>query len=1065
MSHLEHTPTVCTTGRTRGRARRTTARGSWRAKFALATAGAAVAGTMTVGAVPASAATASNGPGVNATWNEPHIQGFGDALGSTSKLWYEVGDGQLGNVYYPQLDNPDTFGLQYYVSDGSTFTDNEVANASHTIALADATSLEWQQTNTATSGKYTITKTYVPDPARSVLLIKTTFTNQSSGPLSLYAQYSPALNNDGMGNSGGTDTASNDLTATNGTVSSALAASTGFTATSTGYAGTSSDGASILASAHALSTTYTGVSSAGHITQTAQIPVAASGSTTFTLALAFDSSASSAISDAASSLSTGFAATETSFRSGWHTWMSGLNAAPASVTGNAKLLQQYYVSLMEVKADEDKTYVGGFVASPNLPWGASISANSAGQHGYHLVWTRDEYQMASALLAAGDSADAADALTYLLNYEETSSGYVKQNSWLNGNQVWGGTQEDEVAFPIILAYQLGKTDSATWAKVQSLANYIVSNGPYTGQERWEENGGYSPSTMAAEIAGLVCAASIATANGNSSLASTYLAKADAIQSAVDTDTYTTSGPIGGGSYYIRIAPNANPNASDTIGISNGGGSYDQRAVVDQGFLELSRLGVKPASSTQITNSLAAVDATIRTTVSGVGSYFNRYNHDGYGETSSGGDYTGAGVGRPWPVLSGERGEYDVEVGNTADAASMLSSMANAANAGYQISEQIWPTAGANGFTQGQPDNSSTPLMWAMAQYARLAIDMSAGKTVETPAVVCQRYGTCGTASESVTVTNPGTQSTVVNSAVSLQISAADSAGKALTYSASGLPAGLSISSAGVISGTPTATGSSTVTVTAASGTASGSTSFTWTVTSSGGGGGGTTEKVTVTVPVDTDASGQTVYLAGNLSVLGNGQADWASNGVAMTRVDATHWTATIQSTASTTLAYKYDLGGTWNNVEETTACGYVSNRSMAVNGGSVADTVGNWEGPSTCGTAAAVITVTVPSGTSSSATVYISGNYSALGTGMASGNDWNAALYPMTKVDATHWKITVTAVPGSTLQYKYTLGAWTSVEETGSCGYVSNRSFVFGAAGSAPSANDTVAAWQGTSPC
>ena len=1054
MSHIEHTPT----GRTAPPPRR-----SWRGRLAVATAAAAVAGTMALGAVPASAATASNGPGANAFWGEPHIQGFGDAIGSGSKLWYEVGDGQLGNVYHPQLDNPDTFGLQYYVSDGSTFTDNEVANTSHAIALADATSLEWQQTNTATSGKYTIKKTYVVDPARSVLLINTTFTNLSGGALALYAQYSPALNNDGMGNTGGTDTASNDLTATNGTVSSALAASTGFAATSTGYAGTTSDGASILASSHALSTTYTGVSSSGHITQTAQIPVAASGSTTFTLALAFDTSASAAVSDASASLGTGFAATETSFRSGWHTWMSGLNAAPASVTGNAKLLQQYYVSLMEVKADEDKTYAGGFVASPNLPWGASISANSAGQHGYHLVWTRDEYQMASALLAAGDTADASDALTYLLNYEETSSGYVKQNSWLNGNQVWGGTQEDEVAFPIILAYQLGKTDSATWAKVQLLANYIVSNGPYTGQERWEENGGYSPSTMAAEIAGLVCAASIATANGNASLASTYLAKADAIQSAVDADTYTTSGPLGGGSYYIRIAPNANPNASDTVGISNGGGSYDQRAVVDQGFLELSRLGVKPATSTQITNSLAVVDSTIRTNIAGVGSYFNRYNHDGYGETSSGGDYTGAGVGRPWPVLSGERGEYDVEVGNTTDAASMLGSMANAANAGYQISEQIWPTASADGFTQGQPDNSSTPLMWAMAQYARLAIDMSAGKTVETPAVVCQHYGTCGTASETVSVANPGTQSTVVNTAASLSISASDSAGKALTYSATGLPAGLSISAAGVISGTPTATGSSTVTVTATSGTATGSTTFTWTVTSTGG--GGTTEKVTVTVPVNTDTAGQTVYLAGNLSVLGTGQSDWAANGVPMTRVDATHWTATISATASTTLAYKYDLGGSWNNVEETSACGYVNNRSMAVNGGTVTDTVGNWEGPNTCGTAAAVITVTVPSGTPSTAAVYISGNYSALGTGMSSANDWNSALYPMTKVDATHWKITVTAAPGSTLQYKYTLGTWTSVEETGSCAYANNRSFVFGAAGSSPSANDTVPAWEGTSPC
>jgi glucoamylase len=678
-------------------------------------------------------------PGANAFWNESHVQGFADALSANSKVWYTIGDGQLENAFYPQVDTPDTFGLQYYVTDGSTFTDNEVANTAHTISLVDATSLEWRQTNTATSGKYTITKTYVADPARSVILVQTTFTNRTSSPLYLYGQYSPALNNNGMGNTGGTDTASGSLTASNGSVSSALAASTGFSATNTGYAGTSSDGASLLASNHNLSTSYSGVPSSGHITQTGQIPVAASGSTTFTLALAFNSSTSAATSDASASLRTGFASTESSFRSGWHSWMSGLHAAPASVTGNSKLLQQYYVSLMEVKADEDKTYVGGFVAAPNTPWGASVSANSAGQHGYHLVWTRDEYQMATALLAAGDTTDAGDALTYILNYEETSSGYVKQNSWLNGTQVWGGTQMDQVAFPIVLAYQLGRADATTWSKVRTLASYLVSNGPKTGQERWEENGGYSPSTMAAEIAGLVCASSIATANGDSTDASTYLSTADMFRTAVAPDTYTTTGSIGNGSYFVRITPNANPNNGDTISISNGGGTWDERAIVDQGFLELPRLGIVPPNATQITNSLTAVDATIRTAISSYGTYWGRYNHDGYGETSSGADYTGAGVGRPWPVLSGERGEYDVQIGNTADANAMLNSMANAANAGYQISEQIWPTASAYGFTQGQPDNSSTPLMWAMAQYVRLAIDISAGKTVETPAIVAQRY--------------------------------------------------------------------------------------------------------------------------------------------------------------------------------------------------------------------------------------------------------------------------------------------------------------------------------------
>ncbi|HXS63165.1 MAG TPA: hypothetical protein VN767_09825, partial [Streptosporangiaceae bacterium] len=322
------------------------------------------------------AGVAPGAPGANATWNESNLQAFADSLGSASKVWYTLGNGELENVLYPETDTPSTFGLQYIVTDGSTFTNTETANTSHAISLVDPTSLTWQQVNTATNGDYTITKTYVADPSRSVVLVQTTFANLSTHPLSLYADYLPQLNNDGMGNTGGTDASSNDLVASNGTVSSALAASTGFTQTTTGYAGSSSDGSAQLASSHSLTATYTSATTGGHLVQVAQIPVAASGSTTFTLALAFDTSQAAAISDASASLTSGFQTLENAFQSGWHSWVSGLSAAPSSVTGSSGLKEQYYVSLMELKADEDKTFVGGFVAAPTVPWGASVSANS-----------------------------------------------------------------------------------------------------------------------------------------------------------------------------------------------------------------------------------------------------------------------------------------------------------------------------------------------------------------------------------------------------------------------------------------------------------------------------------------------------------------------------------------------------------------------------------------------------------------------------------------------------------------------------------------------------------------
>jgi glucoamylase len=267
-------------------------------------------------------------------------------------------------------------------------------------------------------------------------------------------------------------------------------------------------------------------------------------------------------------------------------------------------------------------------------------------------------------------------------------------------------------------------------------------------------------------------------------------------------------------------------------------------------------------------------------------------------------------------------------------------------------------------------------MWAMAQYVRLAIDISAGKDTDTPSVVtqCVQQGNCPVS-------------------------------------------------------------------------------------------GSVKETVNVTVPVNTDASGDTVYLAGNLSALGLGQSDWAANGIPMTRVSATRWTATVSAAANTTLSYKYDLGGSWNNVEKNANCADIGNRSMSVNGGTENDTVANWGGPAACGDSTAVINVTVPSDTPSGDTVYLSGNYNVLGTGIPSADDWIASDYPMIQTGTNTWTLTITGVPVAGFQYKFTLGSWNNVEETSGCGYVSNRTFGFNTADASYTANNTVANWQGVGGC
>ena len=438
----------------------------------------------------------------------------------------------------------------------------------------------------------------------------------------------------------------------------------------------------------------------------------------------------------------------------WNTFDNGLKAPPA--VGSTQAIQQarqqeYYLSANVLKAAQDKQ-TGAFIAGLGTPWG---DFTGDGNGGYHLVWERDMYEFASALIVAGDTADPIRAVHWAFNTQQQSDGHFPQNSFVNGIPYWNGIQMDEQAFPIMLAWKLGITDSSDYINhIKPAANYIVQHGPMTGQERWEENGGYSPSTIAAEIAGLVTAADIARVNGDSSSQTLFNNTADAWQSQVVNWTFTTTGPIGNGHYFERIDSDGNPNDSNTINIANGGGSYDERAIVDSGFLELVRQGVMPANSTYITQSLAAVDATIKQTING-NDYWYRYNHDGYGETASGANYTGAGIGRLWPILSGERGIYTIADGGSGDA--VLTAMMASTNSSGMIPEQIWNTSAPSGYTPGTPTKSMNPLNWAMGEFITLLVSASTHTIADVPSIVYNRYVGTTTSNPVTSSPNPPVQ--------------------------------------------------------------------------------------------------------------------------------------------------------------------------------------------------------------------------------------------------------------------------------------------------------------------
>lgn len=696
-------------------------------------------------------AVAPGAPGLDAHWPSAAKNGFGTANTLASKVWFTLNNGVMTEVYYPTIDVPNVQTLQLIIVGGGVETESD--DTVHRLELLDSRALTFRQINTAKSGLYTITKTYVTDPARSTVLIDIEFRSRSAN--NVYVYYDPSLNNSGMH-----DTAWNEgeaLLARDGNKASALISSSGFSyelevfrkfvpgpdpaelEISNGYLGTS-DGLTELKKNWNRSRfgLYKRADN-GNVVQVAALR-GFQGENGYphrcTLALSFGTTPAEALLNARASIRKGFARTRREYEAGWHAYLKPLQPVERPYQ------HQFNIAALTLKSLEDKTYRGAMIASPSVPWGGGPNANEPTISGYHAVWSRDLYQVATAFLAMGDRSSANRALTYLFNVQQKPDGSFPQNSWVDGRLIGGGLQMDQVALPLVLAYQLQRTDRQTWLKhVKPAADFILRRGPATEQERWEEKPGYSPSTIAAEIAGLVCAARIAELNQAGESARAYLAKANEWAMEVERWTATASGPHAKHPYYLRITGNDDPNDGASIEINSGGGVYDEREIVDAGFLELVRLGIKRADDPAIVRTLALVDKLIKVETPG-GSGWYRYNHDAYGERPDGGNYNGrTGAGRLWTLLTGERGEYEVARGDLAAARKRLDTMKAFANDGMMIPEQVWdrPESPRPELRFGEGTGSATPLAWSMAQFIRLAVNVKHGRNVATPVLPAARY--------------------------------------------------------------------------------------------------------------------------------------------------------------------------------------------------------------------------------------------------------------------------------------------------------------------------------------
>jgi glucoamylase len=711
---------------------------------------------------------APGAPGAIHTWAPADKHGFGTARQLDSLAYFTLRRASLTEVYYPDLSTPAFRGLQFAITDGKTFLDRETVDDDprHIEPVAPGVtarvtplkgSLGFRQvTRTA---RWRLTKTWITDPSRPTVLARVRFRSLTGKALRLYVLADPAPGDDGNDDHG--TSAPKQLIAYDDAAASVVAATPALKQTSSGYRGTESDPWKDLEADKRLS--GYDASAAGNVVQGALTRLTGlPGKRRMTLAIGFGRTPAAAGEDAGASLAGGFAQSATAFRAGWAGYLRTLKAPPASVTSSPKLERLYRQSLLVLAGLEDKTYRGASIAAPNMPWiwgTLTLEPDRRFSGPYHLVWPRDLYHVATAQEAAGDDGAAHRLLSYLWTVQK-ADGSFWQNTRVNGTEKWTTEQMDQVSLPVVLAWSLGRTGAADWSHVQRAADYVVRNGPSSDNERWENQGGWSPNTIATEIAGLICAADIAEKNGDAGRAATYRATADDWQQKVESWTATSNGPYSPKPYYLRVTkpesptpgaqPNPNAGTRYELGdnfIRNGDKTVDQREIVDNSFLGLVLFGVKRWNDPTVLNSLLVGDETsaypLRVNTPS-GPVWHRFTFDGYGEQADGGDWdlffnnpARQTRGRLWPLLTGERGEYELIAGRSAS--SYLATMGNTANDGLMLPEQVWDDQPPPGEQSGKGTRSATPLAWSHGQFVRLAWSIDAGRPIERPSIVACRY--------------------------------------------------------------------------------------------------------------------------------------------------------------------------------------------------------------------------------------------------------------------------------------------------------------------------------------
>jgi glucoamylase len=700
---------------------------------------------------PPESGTAPGHPGIPPRWTSSAKSGVGTAASDQSRVWFTVSHGIINEVYFPTIDKANTRDLGLLVTDGAEFFSEEKRDAASEIRPLAQGVPGFRLTNTCLQGRYRIEKTILTDPGGDALLQQVRFEPLQGrlGDYKLYVLLAPHIGNFGSGNDGwcGEYKGVSMLFARRGDIVLALACSAPFSAMSCGYVGFS-DGWQDISTHKRLTRTYKQARD-GNIALTGEIDAQACAEG-LVLALGFGSNPSEAGQQARAALLQDFDHVAREYVENWQAVQSNCihDLGPAGSGG----FDMYRVSTAVLKTHQSKSSRGGMIASLSIPWGFSKGDDDLG--GYHLVWPRDMVEAAGGLLAAGDTAGAQQALLYLMSVQEPD-GHWPQNIWLDGTPYWDAIQMDETAFPILLADALRRMDALSdldpWPMVRLAARFLVCNGPVTQQDRWEEDGGYSPFTLAVEIAALLAAADFADEAGDTIAAEYLLSTADIWNSAVERWTYVTgtdlARQVGVEGYYVRIAPADEADAASPhagfVPIKNrppADAEAPVALIVSPDALALVRFGLRAADDPRIVDTVRVIDAQLRAETA-TGPVWHRYNGDGYGEHEDGSPFDGTGVGRGWPLLAGERAHYELARGNRPEAERLLRVMENQASDGGLLPEQVWDTSDIAELElfNGRPAGSAMPLVWAHAEHIKLLRSLRDGKVFDTPPQPVERY--------------------------------------------------------------------------------------------------------------------------------------------------------------------------------------------------------------------------------------------------------------------------------------------------------------------------------------